>query len=77
MKTRDQIFEKRNKYDMYACVHSFYLHGIMDTNKSPGEEARQQLHKNAASNLEQVLAAIPHKTLTIRPPASHYENYPS
>ena len=27
-----------------------------------GEEARWQLHKNAASNLEQVLAATPHNT---------------
>ena len=36
----------------------------MDPNKMSGEEARQQLHKNAASNLEQVLAATPHKTPT-------------
>ena len=45
----------------------------MDTNKTAGEEARQQLHKNAASNIEQVLAATPHKTPTIRPPASYHE----
>ena len=38
---------------------------------------RRQLHKNAASNLEQVLAATPHKTPTVRPPASYHENYPS
>ena len=31
----------------------------MDTNKTAGEEARRQLHKNAACNLEQVLAATP------------------
>ena len=42
-----------------------------------GEEARRQLHKNVASNIEQVLAATPHKAPTIRPPASHQENYPS
>ena len=30
-----------------------------------------------ASNLEQVLAATPHNTPTIRPPASYHENYPS
>ena len=36
----------------------------MDSNKTAGEEARRQLHKNAASNLEQVLAATPHKTPT-------------
>ena len=41
------------------------------------KEARPQLHKNAASNIEQVLAATPHKAPTIRPPASHHENYTS
>ena len=49
----------------------------MDANKTAGEEARRQLHKNVASNIEQVLAATPHKTPAIRPPASHHENYPS
>ena len=49
----------------------------MDANKTAGEEARRQLHKNAASNIEQVLADKPHKALTIQPPASHHENYPS
>ena len=34
----------------------------MDANKTAGEEARRQLHKNAASNLEQVLVATPHRT---------------
>ena len=48
----------------------------MDANKTAGKEAGRQLHKNAASNLEQVLAARPHKAPTIRPPASHHENYP-
>ena len=37
----------------------------MDSNKTAGEEARRQLHKIAASNLKQVLAATPHKTSTI------------
>ena len=49
----------------------------MDAKKTAGEEARRQLHKNAASNIEQVLAATPHKAPTIRPPDSHHENYPS
>ena len=49
----------------------------LDANKTAGEEARRQLHKNAASNIEQVLAATPYKTPTIRPLASHHENYPS
>ena len=49
----------------------------MDPNKTAGEEARRQLHKNAANNIEQVLVATPHKTQTIWPPASHHENYTS
>ena len=36
-----------------------------------------QLHKNAASNREQVLEAIPYKTAAVRPPTTHHENYPS
>ena len=47
----------------------------MNANKTASEEARRQLHKNAACNLEQVLAATPHKTPTVRPPASYHENY--
>ena len=49
----------------------------LDANIKAGEEARRQLHKNAASNTEQVLATTPDKAPTIRPPASHHENYPS
>ena len=49
----------------------------MDANKTAGEEARRQLHKNAVCNLEQVLAATPHKTPTVRPRASYHENYSS
>ena len=39
---------------------AIWMH-YMDSNKMAGEEARRQLHKNAVSNLEQVLAATPHK----------------
>ena len=49
----------------------------MDANKTAGEETRWQLHKNAACNPEQVLAATPHKTPTVRPPAPYHENYSS
>ena len=48
-----------------TAVRMHYL----DTNKMAGEEARRQLHKNVASNIEQVLAATPHKAPTIWPPA--------
>ena len=49
----------------------------MDANKTAGEEARRQLHKNVASNIKQVLVATPHKETTIWQPAFHHENYPS
>ena len=49
----------------------------LDANKTAGEKARRQLHKNAASNIEQVLEATPHKAPTIQPPTSHHEKYPS
>ena len=58
-------------YDTTVWMH------YLDANKTAGEEARWQLHKNAASNIEQVLAATPHKALTVRPPASYHKNYPS
>ena len=43
---------------------------------SLGEGKRRHLHKNAASNIKEVLAATPHKAPAIWPPASHHENYP-
>ena len=63
-------------------LHSFFQAAVVsmhyvDANKTAGEIARRQLHKNAASNIEHVLEATPHKAPTIRPPTSHHENYPS
>ena len=49
----------------------------LDAYKTAGEEARRQLYKDDASNIKQVLTPTPHKAPTIRPPASHHENYPS
>ena len=40
-----------------------------------GENAWRQLHKNAATNIEQVLAATPHKATAVRPPTTHHEKY--
>ena len=40
-----------------------------------GEKALWQSHKNAASNIEQVLEAAPHKAAAVRPPTTHHENY--
>ena len=56
---------------MIHSMSSFVFVYLLDANKTAGEEARRQLHKNVASNIKQ------HKAPTIRPPSSHHENYPS
>ena len=60
-----------------GCVDTAVWMHHLDANKTAGEEARRQLHKNVASNIKQVLAATPYKAPTIRPPTTHLENYPS
>ena len=45
--------------------------------KMYGEKAWWQLHKNSASNIEQVLQAVPHKAAAVRPPTTYHKNYPS
>ena len=60
-----------------GCVDTAVWMHHLDANKTAGEEARRQLHKNVSSNIEQVLVATPNKAPTRRPPASHHENYPS
>ena len=49
----------------------------MNTNDTDGKKAWRQLHKNAASNIEQVLEETPHKAAAMRPPTTHHENYQS
>ena len=34
-------------------------------------------HKNAASNIEQVMEAAPHKAAAVQPLTTHHENYQS
>ena len=45
--------------------------------RTMSDTAWQQLHKNAASNIEQVLEATFHKAAAVRPLTTHHENYPS
>ena len=50
----------------------------MNAEKALGLKAWQQLHKNAASCIEQVLEVTPHKKKTAaRPPTTHLENHPN
>ena len=54
---------------------AIWMH-YMDANETVGEKAWRQLHKNAASNIEQVLEATPHKAAAVRLPTTHHEIYP-
>ena len=53
---------------------AIWMHYV-DANKTYGEKAWRQLHKNAASNIEQVLGAAPNKAAAVHPPTIHLENY--
>ena len=48
----------------------------MDANLTYGKKAWRQLYKNASGNIEQVLEKATHKAAAVRPPTTHYENYP-
>ena len=47
----------------------------MDANWTYGEKAWHQSHKNAASNIEQILEIKTHKTTAVRSQTTHHGNY--
>ena len=47
----------------------------MDTDKAYKEKARQELHKNAMSYIEQILEATSYKTAAVKPPTSNLKNH--
>ena len=53
---------------------AIWMH-YMEANWTYGEKVWQQLHKNAVSNIEQVLETAHHKAAAVRPPTTHHENY--
>ena len=50
---KTQFLPSSGRVDTAVWMH------YMDANKTAGEKAWRQLHKNAASNIEQVLEATP------------------
>ena len=54
-------FPSSGRVDTAIWIH------YMDANETYGEKAWQQLRKNAASNVEQVLEAALHEAAFIRP----------
>ena len=65
------LFPSSGRIDTAVWMH------YLDASKTAGEEARRLLYKNVAHNIDQILEATLHKAPTIRPPASHHENYSS
>ena len=59
-----------------AAVVSILLYGCTTWTLTKRME-KKKLHKNAASNIEQVLEAAPNKAATVRQPTTHHENYQS
>ena len=71
---KSELTDKMKRSFFQAAVVSILQYGCSTWTLT---KARRQLHKNVASNIEQVLAATPRKAPSIRPPTSHHENYPS
>ena len=76
---KSDLTDKMKRSFFQAAVTSILLYGCTTwtLTKRLEKKTRWQLHKNAACNPEQVLAATPHKTPTVRPPAPYHENYSS
>ena len=66
-----QFFQSSGRVDTAIWMH------YTDANEIHGEKALRQLHKNVASNIEQVLEATSYKAAAVRPLTIHHENYPS
>ena len=74
VRIKDKVYQSRERSRAPLQLGSLLI-TVTNANQTAGEETWRQLHKNVESNIEQVLATTPHKTLTVRPPASHHENY--
>ena len=71
---RSDLTDKMKRSFFQAAVTSILLYGGTTWTQNGWRRSQTVI---AASNLEQVLAAPPHKTPTVRPPASYHENYSS
>ena len=66
---------KRSFFQAAAASILLDIYTTWTLTKRMEKKAWRQLHKNAASNIEQVLKAPPHKAAAVRPPTIHHENY--
>ena len=72
---KSNLTDKMKRSFFQAAVVSILLYGC--TNWTLTKRLEKNLDGNYTSNTVQVLVATPHKAPTIRPPASHHENYQS
>ena len=56
-------------------IHTAVWMHYMDTNKTYGEKAWQQLHRNVAINIEQVTETASHKASAVRPLTTHHDTF--
>ena len=73
---KSDLTDKMKHSFFQAAVVSILLYGCTTWTLTKRLEKKLD-GKNAASNIEQVLAATPHKAPIIRPPTTYHENYPS
>ena len=68
---------KRNFFPSSSHVDTAIWIHYMEAYKTYGEKSSRQLHKNAASNIEQILEAAPNKAAAVWPPTTCHKNCPS
>ena len=74
---RSNLTDKMKRFFFRTAVVSILPYESTTWTLTYGEKAWRQLHKNAASNIEWVLKAIPHKAASIQPLTTHHEKYQS
>ena len=72
---KSDLTDKMKRSFFQAAVVSILLYGCTTWRLTKRMDKR--LRKNAASNIEHVIEAAPHKAVAVRPPTTHHENYPS
>ena len=70
--TSEAAFHQLKITPSSGCVESAIWMHYMDADKMYEEKARQELHKNPTSCIEQILEVTLHKTAAMRQPTSHF-----
>ena len=74
---KSDLIDKKNAVFFQVAVVSILLYGCTKwtSTKRMEKKAWRQLHKNTASNIEQVLEAAPNQAAAVRPHNTHHKNY--